>query len=142
MLAVVVGAEPVFSVVTALPGFSTAHNGRMVIFVLFALAMLAGWGLDELTPARARRERRRHAVLAIAAAAIFCVPFVWMLVAGDARRPSRLGTALKVAWGFADPPPPPDPRATRRAEAGRRIEHRPAERAAPVAPARRRRARR
>ena len=53
-LAVVVGVEPLFSILTALPGFRTAHNGRMVIFVLFALALLAGLGLDELSSPRAR----------------------------------------------------------------------------------------
>ncbi len=42
------GVEPFFAIVTALPGFSTAHNGRLVIFLLLALALLAGWGLDEL----------------------------------------------------------------------------------------------
>jgi Bacterial membrane protein YfhO len=103
-LAVVLGVEPIFSAVTAVPGFRTAHNGRMVVLVLFALAMLAGWGLDELTrrdpPPRPRRN------LAIGAAAlIFCVPIVWMLVAGTIS-PGRLGSALEVAWGFADPPPP------------------------------------
>jgi hypothetical protein len=104
-LAVVVGADPFFSAVTALPGFSTAHNGRLVFLVLFCLALLAGWGLDDLT----RRElpgpfRRRLAVAA--AAGIFCVPIVWMLIAGTLV-PAELGPALKVAWGFADPPPAP-----------------------------------
>ena len=73
-LAVVLGVEPIFSVVTALPGFRTAHNGRMVIFVLFALALLAGWGLDDLS--RRDAPTPPAAQLAIgAAAAIFCVPF-------------------------------------------------------------------
>jgi hypothetical protein len=101
-LAVAVGAEPFFALVTALPGFSTAHNGRLVIFLLLALALLAGWGVDELS----RRERaplvRRRIALG-AAAAIFCAPVVWMLAAGTLA-PSRLPEALEVAWGFADAP--------------------------------------
>jgi hypothetical protein len=103
-MAVVLGVEPIFTAVTSLPGFRTAHNGRMVIFVLFALALLAGWGLDELT----RRElpapgRRKLAIGAVTL--IFCVPIVWMLAAGTIE-PSNLRSGLHVAWGFADPPPP------------------------------------
>ena len=80
-LAVAVGVEPFFAIVTALPGFSTAHNGRLVIFLLLALALLAGWGLDELSR-RDRAPARPAADRAGAAAAIFCAPVVWMLAAG------------------------------------------------------------
>jgi hypothetical protein len=103
-LGLVLGVEPVFSVVTALPGFSTAHNGRLVIIVLLMLALLAGWGLDELTTSEPLRGRGRSVALA-GATAIFCAPAVWMLLAGAVHGP--LGPALKVAWGFADPPPTP-----------------------------------
>jgi hypothetical protein len=104
-LAVVVGADPFFSVVTALPGFRTAHNGRLIFVVLFALALLAGWGLDELTRADAAPRARRRVALA-AAAAIFCVPFAWMVASG-ALDLGKLRPALDVAWGFADPPTAP-----------------------------------
>jgi hypothetical protein len=104
VLAVVLGVDPFFSAVTALPGFSTAHNGRLVFLVLFCLAMLAGWGLDDLTHRQLAPLGRRRMALA-AAAVIFCVPIVWMLVAGTLA-PSKLGSALEVAWGFADPPAP------------------------------------
>jgi hypothetical protein len=104
-LMVVLGVEPIFSAVTALPGFRTAHNGRMVIFVLFALALLAGWGLDEITrPSDVSRARRLMTVGV--AAAVFCIPFVALPIAG-AVEPARFGDALRVAWGFEDPPPPP-----------------------------------
>jgi hypothetical protein len=101
-MAVVLGVDPLFSAVTALPGFRTAHNGRLVFLVLFCLAMLAGWGLDEITSREPAARGRRRAALAVAAA-IFAVPFVWMLVAGTLA-PSKLGSGLKVAWGFVDPP--------------------------------------
>jgi hypothetical protein len=104
-LAVVLGADPFFSAVTSLPGFRTAHNGRMVIFVLFALALLAGWGLDELTRAERPSQLRRRLVLATAVV-VFCIPFVALPAAG-AVEPSRFGEALAVAWGFEEPPPPP-----------------------------------
>jgi Bacterial membrane protein YfhO len=104
-LAVVLGVDPIFTIVTHLPGFRTAHNGRLVIFFLFALAMLAGWGVDELSrPDRPPRARR--AVAIGAAAVIFCAPIAGMLAVG-AINPGKLGSALHVAWGFADPPPPP-----------------------------------
>ena len=104
-LAIVLGVQPFFGVATALPGFSTAHNGRLTIFVLLALALLAGWGVDELSGRSRPQGRRRGAALA-AAVAIFCAPFAWMLVAGTLA-PGRLGSALEVAWGFADPPATP-----------------------------------
>jgi hypothetical protein len=101
VLTIVLGLPPGRWVVE-LPGFRTAHNGRMEIFVLMGLALLAGWGLDELTrrelPARVRRN------LAVgAAAAIFCIPFLWLLVAGTIDL-HQLKPALKVAWAFRDPP--------------------------------------
>jgi hypothetical protein len=98
-LVVALGVQPVFGAVTKLPGFAAAHNGRLLIFVLFALAMLAGWGLDELSSRSLPRPRRGLAVAT--AAAIFCVPVVWMLVAGTLH-PSHLKPALKLAWGFSD----------------------------------------
>jgi hypothetical protein len=101
-LAVAVGVEPFFGLVTALPGFSTAHNGRLVIFLLLALALLAGWGVDELA-GRDRAPLRRRRIALGAAAAVFCAPFVWMLAAGSLA-PTRLWPALEIAWGFADAP--------------------------------------
>jgi hypothetical protein len=100
---VVVGMDPVFWALTRLPGFSTAHNQRMLIFVLLALALLAGWGLDDLSSRNALDRRRRVLVLG-AAATIFCVPFAWM-AASRTLSSHGLRSALDVAWGFADPPP-------------------------------------
>jgi hypothetical protein len=102
-VAIAVGTQPLFDLVTSLPGFRTAHNGRLVIFLLVALALLAGWGLDELSR-RDRPPRARRRLALGAGAAIFAAPVVWMLVAGTLE-PRRLGPALEVAWGFADAPP-------------------------------------
>jgi membrane protein YfhO len=103
-LAMVLGVDPIFSAVTHLPGFRTAHNGRMVIFVLFALALLAGWGLDDLSSRELPKPGRRKLAIG-AVVGLFCVPFVWMLAAGTIDL-GQLRPALHVAWGFADPPPP------------------------------------
>jgi MYXO-CTERM domain-containing protein len=101
-LMLVLGAAPVADLIVELPGFRTAHNGRMVIFVLLALALLAGWGLDELTSGERAPLLRRRLALG-AAAAIFCFPFAWLIVAGTIDL-GVLKPALKVAWAFRDPP--------------------------------------
>jgi hypothetical protein len=99
---VVLGVSPVADAVVTLPGFRTAHNGRMVIFVLLVLALLAGWGLDELTSRQLPSVNRRKLALA-AAAAIFVFPVVWLIVAGTLDL-GQLKPALKTAWVFRDAP--------------------------------------
>ena len=99
----VVGADPVFWAVTQLPGFSAAHNQRLLIYVLLGLALLAGWGLDELSGER-RPERRGRRLVLGASAVIAIVPIAWMALAGTLAS-DQLGRGLEVAWGFADPPP-------------------------------------
>ena len=98
ILVAIMGVEP-FVWFLRLPGFASAHNGRMVVFVLFALAMLAGWGLDDLSE-RASAWPRRNIALAVAGA-LFVLPVVWMLLAGTLH-PSQLKGALKLAWLFDD----------------------------------------
>lgn len=99
----VVGIPPVFGFVSSLPGFSAAHNERLLIYFLLCLALLAGYGLDDL--ARAVTVPRRGLVLG-ACAGLFVVPFVWLVLAGTLNL-SELGAGLKVAWGFVHPPLPP-----------------------------------
>jgi hypothetical protein len=101
----VLGLGPVFRLVTKLPGFSTAHNERMLIFFLLCLALLAGWGLDELAARQRLATRRRNLVLA-SSVGLFLVPFAWMELKHTLSSHS-LGTALDVAWGFAHPPAMP-----------------------------------
>jgi hypothetical protein len=101
ILVAIMGLEP-FAWFLRLPGFASAHNGRMVVFVLFALAMLAGWGLDELSN-RSAAFPRRNVALAVAVA-LFCVPVVWMVAAGTLH-PGQLKPALKLAWLFDDQRP-------------------------------------
>jgi hypothetical protein len=101
----VLGLAPVFTLMVELPGFRTANNGKMVILFLMCVALLAGWGLDDLSGRRRLKPRRARLAL-LASAAIFCVPLVWMTVAGTISF-ERVGSALEVAWGFADSPPMP-----------------------------------
>ena len=92
-LLVVVGQQPLFGIVQAIPGFHQAHNTRLAIVTLLAMALLAGWGLDDL----ARLPRRR--ALAIAGA-IAVLPVLIVLIKHP---PLPLGSALNAAWGFATP---------------------------------------
>jgi hypothetical protein len=100
----VVGIPPVFGIVSSLPGFSAAHNERLLIYFLLCLALLAGYGLDDLCAATLPRVTVSRAI-AGAAAVIFIVPVIWLLAAGTLEA-GQLGAGLKVAWGFAHPPLP------------------------------------
>jgi hypothetical protein len=100
-MAVTLGVWPVFDVVTALPGFSSVYNTRLPILAMLCVALLAGWGLDEL--ADRRPEGRRTTVLLAGAAASIAVPGVVVAADGHASL-TFLGDALRVASGFAHPP--------------------------------------
>ena len=99
--AVAVG-EPdfVLDAVTAIPGFAQAHNTRLTILFLLALALLAGWGAHDLLgePAR-RRLRWALALVALVAAG----PVIGVLVRADVSADPI--DALAVVWGLQDAPP-------------------------------------
>jgi hypothetical protein len=97
-LSIATGLPPLYDLVVALPGFEAANNGRMAVIAVLCLAVLAGWGLDELALARLS-PRRGRALLGLAAL-LLVAP-----VAAVASRldPDALGDALRVAWGFAEP---------------------------------------
>jgi membrane protein YfhO len=97
-LTVATGIPPFFTIVKALPGFDAARNGRLAVISVLCVAVLAGWGLDDVTGAQAA-ERRRRAALA-ACAVLFAVPFVWVARRIDV---GAFGDALRIAWGFATP---------------------------------------
>ena len=86
----------------ALPGFDAANNGRFAVIAVLCLAVLAGWGLDDLTGARVPG-RRRQLVL-VACAGLLVLPAL-VVVAGRGTGLDSLGAALRVAWGFEDAEP-------------------------------------
>ena len=95
-LAVVIGLPGVFDLVTALPGFASAYNTRLAVVPALALALLAGWGLDDLAE---RVERPR--LLVGGALVVLAVPVVLVV----ARVPlEHVGEALEVAWASAAAP--------------------------------------
>jgi hypothetical protein len=103
-LLVVVGTPPFPALMKALPGFSVADNTRLAVFFVLCLALLAGWGLDDLGEPRPRL--RGRPVVAFAGL-LLVAPVVWMTLAGHRPWASVLWDSLRVAWGFAAPPQPP-----------------------------------
>jgi Bacterial membrane protein YfhO len=99
-VAVVVGTPGVSDLVAALPVFDVANNARFVIGFTLAVALLAGWGLDDLLDRETRPATGR--ILALCAL-LLVAPIVWMIAAGQAPQASVLRHALRVAWGFAEP---------------------------------------
>jgi hypothetical protein len=101
-LAVALGVPPFLQAITRLPVFSAGHNTRLVVLTMLCLALLAGWGLDDLVRRREELLRRRGVLLA-AAAALVIVPVVVGLAARGLDL-GELGDAFRVAWLFADAP--------------------------------------
>jgi hypothetical protein len=99
-LLVATGTAPLYDLVLDLPGFSAAHNGRFAVVTVLCLAVLAGWGLDELTGDRLSRTRR--AWVAGVAALLAALPIVVVGAGGYLAR-DAIGPALRVAWGFETP---------------------------------------
>ena len=100
-LAVLLGVPPFLQIVTRLPVFSSGHNGRLAVLYVLSLALLAGWGLDDLAEGGWWR-RRRRLVIALSAAAVV-LPALFVFAAGRTTV-SAFGHAFRVAWEFADPP--------------------------------------
>jgi hypothetical protein len=97
-VAVATGTYPFYDLVLKLPGFSAAHNGRFAVIAVLSLAVLAGWGLDDLAGGRLTAGRRWLATGL--AAVLFVLPIVVVGAAGRIK-PGAFGDALEVAWGFA-----------------------------------------
>jgi hypothetical protein len=97
-MALPTGVPPFHDFIVAVPGLDAANNGRFAVLAVLCVALLAGWGLDDLAAGELAPGRRIPA-LAVCAV-LFAVPFAW--VAGEIDI-DALPEALRVAWGFADP---------------------------------------
>lgn len=92
---------PVFRIVTRLPGFSSAQNSRLAVIYVLCAALLAGWGLDDLTRPPVGVRRRRRALIGISGG-LLALPLIVMVIGGTLDL-GRVGSGLRVAWGFAKP---------------------------------------
>jgi hypothetical protein len=105
-LAIVLGVQPFFGIAGRLPGFDLTYLSRLTILYLLCIALLAGWGLDDLV--RMRPRGGRAVAVAVKATAIFVLPIVIVF----ATRQSSLhflGRAVRIALGFAPTPSPTAP---------------------------------
>ncbi len=98
---VVLGLQPFFGIAQRLPGFTSTYNTRLTILFLLCVALLAGWGLDDLIR---RRPHGRRLVAALAVAGTLLVLPVLIVAATGGTSLRFFSRALHVAWGFAQPP--------------------------------------
>ena len=103
LLAVILGAEPIHGLINGLPLIGGLKHGRLVILVLVCLAVLAGWGLDELAE-QWPTGRSGRSLLALCGVLV-CLPVVWMTLRGDlgVGMAGRFGEAFRVGWLFGEP---------------------------------------
>ena len=97
---VVFAVAPLFQLSLRAPGFAQAQNTRLVILFALCVALLAGFGLDELASRRPAKGRGR--VVIGVAAVLACAPLAWLAVGRPS--PSSLWSAIELASGFGTPP--------------------------------------
>jgi hypothetical protein len=99
---VVLGIPPFVQVVTRLPVFNSGHNTRLIVFSILAVALLAGWGLDDLSSGRRFARAARARTLAVGAG-LLALPVLLIAVASGGALGALRG-GVEIAWLFADPP--------------------------------------
>jgi hypothetical protein len=98
---VVLGIQPFFGVVSHLPGFDRTYLTRLTILYLMGVALLAGWGLDDLMRRSPRRRVARPLLLLAAALVVFPIVVVLATTGTLAR---VFGRSFEVAWGLVPAP--------------------------------------
>ncbi|MBN1527646.1 MAG: YfhO family protein [Thermoleophilaceae bacterium] len=103
VLALALGVPPLPDIAAALPIVKTGNHLRVVVILMLCLALLAGWGLDELTAADSPR---RWLVVPLALA-LLALP-VLVLGAGGWLSGGELGRALELSFWLDHVEPPVD----------------------------------
>ena len=104
-VAATVGTPPVSTLLDVLPLFNISQNGRMAVVFVLCAALLAGWGLDELTGRELTRLQTRALVVLCISLAV--LPVVYALVR-DGVDLGGLEPALDLAWGSSGVPWDPE----------------------------------
>ncbi len=102
-LALTFGLPGLFDLVGAVPVLGQTNNTRLIVIYLLALALLAGFGLDDLRGALSPAGRRLVIGVALVA---FAIPTVYVLATWPP--PGTLWKGAKLALGFIDPTPEVD----------------------------------
>jgi hypothetical protein len=106
-LAAELGVQPFFYIAGHLPGLDETYLSRLTIIYLLCLALLAGWGFDDVL--RGRLRGRRTVVGSIIPLVVLVLPFV-IVLATRATSIHFLRQALHIHW-FALGPLPTFPNA-------------------------------
>jgi hypothetical protein len=102
-LAIALGLPPFPEIAQRIPIVRTGNHLRVVVLTMLALALLAGWGLEDLSQ---RAMPRRRLLLGLGVA-LLLVP-VAILAARGQLSGELLGDAIGVAVGTSWPEPPAD----------------------------------
>ncbi len=99
---VVLGIQPFFEIAGHVPGLDLTYLSRLTILYLLCIAILAGWGLDDLV--RRRPKGGRAVAVSAIASGILVLPVIVVFATGQSSL-HFLRRAVNIAWGFAQPPP-------------------------------------
>lgn len=100
-LLIVLGVQPFFGIAGHVPGLDFTYLSRFTILYLLCIALLAGFGLDDLA---SRPQHRRVAIAGSGIAAGLLVLPAVVVIAVHGSHLSMIGRAAKIAFLFAKEP--------------------------------------
>jgi len=100
-LLVVLGIQPFFFIAGKTPGLDYTYLDRLTIIYLLCIALLAGWGLDDLL--RRRPSRRQALSESAVAMGLLALPVV-VVAATDGTSMRCLRRAFEITWLFTRSP--------------------------------------
>ncbi len=98
---VVLGIQPFFGIAGKTPVLDLTYLTRLTIIYLLCIALLAGWGLDDLL--RRRPDRRQTRKMGMMALGLLALPVV-VVAATSGTSLRYLGRAVDIAWLFGRAP--------------------------------------
>jgi hypothetical protein len=101
-LAVALGVPGLFDLVQHLPGFKQADDRRLILVFQLAVALLAGFGLDDLMERMRRGTTRSLRGPVLIAAGFVLLSVFWVFAVHPSAR--SFSSDLLAHWGFKAPP--------------------------------------